>query len=1176
MAKGIHTEETFEALIEAHLVEHGGYESASPVAYDRDRALLPTITLAFLQATQPKAWAKLQTTLKDKLDTLLLKELCKQLDHYGSLHVLRRGFKFYAQQLDFAYFEPGHHENPAVWELYAQNRLTVVRQVRYDPNNENELDLVLFLNGIPIATAELKNAMTGQKAGHARKQYCDDRDPNAPLFRWQDGAKRALVHFAVDTDEVWMTTRLTGRATRFLPFNKGNGHGAGNPATPGRHRTHYLWEDVWERRSLLDLVGRFIYTETESGTDPNTGAKWETMTLVFPRYHQRDCVRKLVAGARQSGAGTNYLVQHSAGSGKSNTIAWLAHRLASLHDEDDKRVYHAVVVLTDRQILDQQLQRIIFQIDHTTGVVEKIDKRSDQLAKALVGGVPIIISTIHKFGYIQDKIESLPDRRYAIIVDEAHSSQSGDMAVTVKELLSDSSIGAKLEEEADDHSAPDQLALRRALYRGPQPNMSFFAFTATPKFKTLEMFGHKAPDGKPAPFHLYSMRQAIEEGFILDVLKGYTTYSRFYKLAKAVADDPDLDKRKAASALARFVNLHPTNIAQKTEIIIEHFRSCVMHLLGGRAKAMVVTGSRLQAVKYKVAFDAYIKEKGYRDVRCLVAFSGQVQDDVVATVTYTEPEMNQGISETELPAKFASDAYQVLIVANKYQTGFDQPLLCAMYVDKRLDGIQAVQTLSRLNRQKQGKESTFVLDFVNKREDILASFQDYYETTTIAEEVDPQKLYELQSELDAFGVWTPSEVSGFAAVFFKLPANKRLWDHAKLNAWLDPAVDRFKALGDAAGQGDDRREKQESFRGKLTAFSNLYGFLGQVVPFADPDLEKLYTFGRMLLRKLPRPEGDAAWEPGEDVVLASLKLKHEAEGDLALKKGEGGELAGPTATGTAMSKPPKEKLSTIIAVLNSRFGLDLPDHMEKLLDGVSDSLAGSESLQLAAKANDKANFGHVLVPAFEDALVDHHAENGDLVNLFFQDARVRALVNALMTDRVYGRLTASKGGAVVPFRRVPLAEVKPFENCVPAIDLEIAAGGFSAVQLVEPGRYEWVVPGGRVPPGPGLFVAQVVGESMNRRIPNGAWCLWKLAPAGSRQGKVVLAQHRDISDPEHGGSYTVKLYKSDKEATEDGGWQHTRITLTPDSTDASFQPIVLSHPEEGALRIIAELVEVLG
>ncbi len=645
----IHTEDAFEKLIVEHLVLHGGYEPRGRTSFDPDealavhagydvqRALIPSDVIAFVQATQPKPWAKLQAIHGAALEGIFLDALCKVMDQRGALSVLRQGFKFHGQEIRLAYFAPGHNLNPAVWDLYQQNRLRVVRQLRYDPKNDNELDLAIFLNGLPIASAELKNPITGQKAGHARQQYKEDRDPNAPIFRFKT---RALVHFALDTDEVWMTTRLRGLSTRFLPFNRGFEQGAGNPAVEGRHRTSYLWEAVWQRDSLLDLVGRFVHLQTEQRTDPNSGKVTTTETMIFPRYHQMDCVRLLVAAAREQGAGTNYLVQHSAGSGKSNSIAWLAHRLASLHDAQDRKVYDAVVVLTDRKVLDQQLQETIYQFEHKTGVVEKIDTNSAQLADALAAGVPIIISTIHKFGFIQDKIEHLPDRRYALIVDEAHSSQSGEMAVTVKELLSDSSIAAKLQEEGEDLSAPDQLALRAALFRGPQPNMSFFAFTATPKHKTLELFGHRGSDGKPAPFHLYSMRQAIEEGFILDVLKGYTTYKRFFQLAKAVSEDPELDKRKAASALARFVNLHPTNIAQKTEIIVEHFRSCVMHKLKGRAKAMLVTGSRLMAVRYKQAFDAYLKEKGYGDIRCLVAFSGEVQDPDVPNLTYTEPGMN--------------------------------------------------------------------------------------------------------------------------------------------------------------------------------------------------------------------------------------------------------------------------------------------------------------------------------------------------------------------------------------------------------------------------------------------------------------------------------------------------------------------------------------------------------
>jgi len=1188
----VHTEQTFEAEIEAHLLAHG-YESATSNDFDRDKALFPQLVVEFVQTTQPKVWEKLKTILKDKLEALLIKEVCKVMDRRGALEALRHGFTFYGRKVRLAFFKPGHQKNPDIWTLYGQNRLSVVRQLRYDPNNDNELDLVLCVNGVPVVTCELKNAMTGQKAGHARQQYKTDRDPRAPIFVFK---KRALVHFAVDADEAWMTTQLRGVKSFFLPFNRGHENGAGNPPVEGKHRTSYLWELVWERESLLDIVGRFMHLQKESGTNPNTGKKWSRETMIFPRYHQLDCVRKLEAASRLNGAGTNYLVQHSAGSGKSNSIAWLAHRLASLHDEDDNKVYHSVVVLTDRRVLDQQLQNTIYQFDHKEGVVEKIDKHSDQLATALSTGTPIIISTIHKFGFIQDKVCQLPDRRYALIVDEAHSSQSGEMAATVKELLADSTLDGKVTQEQveEELSTPDQLALRKALIRGPQPNMSFFAFTATPKFKTLEMFGHRdfsagGPDGKPAPFHLYSMRQAIEEKFILDVLLGYTTYKRFFKLAKAIADDPELDKRKASSALARFVNLHPTNIAQKTEIIIEHFRSTVAHQLGGRAKAMVVTGSRLQAVKYKLSFDGYIQDKGYKDIHCLVAFSGEVTDDKAPTVTYTEVGMNDGIKETELPERFASDAYQVLLVANKYQTGFDQPLLCAMYVDKRLSGIQAVQTLSRLNRMAPGKEATFVLDFVNERDDILASFQDYYETTTTADEVDPQRLYDLQHELVEAQVFTESEVNGFAEVFYQLPDKVNPSAHAKLNGWLDPAVDRFKALGET---DEERSELQEAFRGRLVAYKNLYGFLSQVVPFQDPNLEKLYAFERMLLRKLPRPEGSGPLDLDDDVLLASLKLKLDAEGSLDLKKGEGGEVTGPGETGTGGTKPPREHLSTIIDAINQRFGLNLPGHINEFLSGVSDTLVDADEVRLGAEANDKANFAHIFNPALEGTMAEHLDENTDFVTMFFQDGELRKFLTTRMLHDVYDRIRTKQddGGEsnVLPLRRIPPEEVRPFVNAVPVYDLKVAAGRFSAPQAVQevpqheevtnPSAFEWAALEGRTKPSPGLFVAQVVGESMNRRIPNKAWCLWRLNPgcSGESGTEIVLAQHREIYDPEFGGRYTVKCFEVERERVDDDEAVVRRITLNPSSKDPSFEPIVFGDIDEGELEIIAELVEVLG
>ena len=634
------------------------------------------------------------------------------------------------------------------------------------------------------------------------------------------------MHFAVDTDLAYMTTRLEGTKTVFLPFNRGDGTGAGNPDNPGGYKTAYLWEEVWKRDSWLDIIGRFIHLQVEEKTIG--GKKIVKETMIFPRYHQLVAVRKLESDARRVGAGTNYLIQHSAGSGKSNSIAWLAHRLASLHNDTDQKVFDSIVVITDRLVLDRQLQDTIYQFDHKQGVVQKIDEDSTQLAEALKTATPIIITTLQKFPFVTEKVESLPERRYAVIVDEAHSSQSGDTAAELKGVLAAAAIKKKAKEEAEAQGLPDyeEEILKTMVKRGRQPNISFFAFTATPKYKTLEVFGLPGPDGKPQPFHLYSMRQAIEEGFILDVLKNYSTYKTYFRLLRTTDKDPQVIKSKAAKALARFMSLHPHNIAQKTEVMIEHFRIFTRHKIGGRAKAMVVTGSRLHAVRYKQEFDRYTTKHGYNDIKTLVAFSGTVNDPDVAGVSYTEPDMNRQpngkpLREKELPDKFASPEYHVLIVAEKYQTGFNQAMLHTMYVDKRLDGVQAVQTLSRLNRTCPGKEDTFVLDFLNKEEDILEAFKPYYEQTNIGEHADPRQLYELQAKMEAQHFYHAPEVEAFCKVFFKNKATKTPSDHAMINVAVDPAVRRFKELDE---------EAQEEFRELLVAFRHLYSFLSQIIP----------------------------------------------------------------------------------------------------------------------------------------------------------------------------------------------------------------------------------------------------------------------------------------------------------------------------------------------------------
>ncbi|KIG14289.1 Type I restriction-modification system, restriction subunit R [Enhygromyxa salina] len=989
------TEAALEQTIEEHLLTAaGGYLRGDPSTYDPLLALIPNELIDYVRTTQPKTYAALTQFHGDRLPAKLLEAFDKATVDTSLIHVLRRGFRFHGKQVKVVTFRPPNNLNPEVQARYAANRLLVVRQLHHDPKQpKDSLDLVLFVNGIPVVTAELKNHMTGQRVSHAKQQYRKDRDPDTQIFRFK---RRAIINFAVDPDEVYMTAQLERDRTHFLPFNQGIGTAAGNPAVKGKHRTAYLWERVWQRDSLLDILARFVHLELDRKRE----------RMIFPRYHQLDCVRQLEDNARDHGSGTNYLIQHSAGSGKSNSIAWLAHRLAALHDKDQRKVYDSVVVITDRKVLDQQLQNTIFQLDHTRGVVQKIDENSAQLAKALADGVPIIITTLHKFAFISEQVGKLPDRRYAIIVDEAHSSQTGDMRNNLKAILADSSElserVAALGEEEDVDAGQDLL--RAALARGPLRNLSFFAFTATPKYKTLQVFGRKGEDGRYQAFHVYSMRQAIDEKFILDVLRGYTTYRRYFKLIKTVAEDPRLDKKQATKALARFVSAHPKDVEAKLGVIVEHFHGQVRAKLGGRAKGMIVTSTRLQAVRFKLAFDVYVADKGY-DLRALVAFSGEVSDPgdpASGQRPYTEPGMNthyqtgEPISESALPKEFGKDGYQLLIVANKYQTGFDQPLLCAMYVDKRLAGVQAVQTLSRLNRTYRGKDETFVLDFVNEREHILACFKDYYERTTTAEDIDPQRLYELQTQLEQVDVIHAGDVDAFAELFFTPQVRQVAQNHGPLNSLLDLAVDRFKAL-DA--------EPAELFRDRARAFCRLYSFLGQVVPFSDYELEKLYVYTKMLIRKLPRPgEGQRPVDLGEDVALHYYRLEKIAEGDLSLVAGEGGPgLRGPSETGTGRAKAEQDDLSNLIERMNQRFttAFDVQD----LVDSVFTRLLDDPQLRQVAQANDEATFGLECDDRVDHTMMDRYDKYGAFLDELFVNEEMRGFFKAQMRAQLYAALT---------------------------------------------------------------------------------------------------------------------------------------------------------------------------
>lgn len=1022
-------ERAFEVHVEEMLLGEGGWRSGTNSEWDVERALFPAQVVAFLETTQPKLWAEMRALHGTTLDTLVVKALAKELDVKGMLHVLRHGFKFYGKTFRMAWFKPAHGLNEEVQVLYEQNMLTITRQVRCQPGKHDTIDLLFAVNGLPVATCELKNPSTGQNWRHAVRQYQDDRDPRAPLFAFK---RRAIVHFAADPDEVHMATRLTGRGTPFLPFNRGSHPGelqcgAGNPQHPSGYRTGYFWEEVLERDSFLDILGHFVFVETkeEKVDDGKGGHKHVTReTVIFPRYHQLDAVRQLIEGARTEGPGVNYLIQHSAGSGKTNSISWLSHRLASLHDTGDRKVFDCVIVITDRRVLDQQLQDAIYQIEHAQGVVKAIDQDSKQLAAALIDGTKIVITTLQKFPFVlrgllhaagaetregataeevaqaKEWEAAIASRRYAVIVDEAHSSQTGETARELKAIL-----GAGTEENEEGEADWEDRLNQIMASRGRQPNLSFFAFTATPKGKTLELFGRTGTSGKPEPFHLYSMRQAIEEGFILDVLANYTTYATYYRLLKAAEEDPDLPKKKAARALAKFMSLHPHNIEQKTEVIVEHFRRSVIHRVGGRAKAMVVTSSRLHAVRYKLAFERYLKDNGYTGIRPLVAFSGTVRDPDTG-LEYTEPGMNtdvvtdKPISESQLPDRFATSDYQVLLVANKYQTGFDQPLLCAMYVDKRLDGVQAVQTLSRLNRTFPGKDAPFVLDFVNDAENILRAFKPYYDRTELAEASDPAILEMLKHELNQMQVYHWSEVEAFAHVFYKPTARQGSGDHAHMQRHLQPAVDRFKALS--------KDEQREAFRDKLSGYVKVYGFLSQIIPYADRELEMLYSFGRFLLPHLPLDRHGTVVQVGDEVALQYYRLERVFSGAIEVREGEPGYVKSPTEVGTGKAEDEKAPLSEIIDVLNERFGTSFSEEDRLFFQQIKERACNSEQVVRTAMANPLDKFQLGIRKLIEDLMIERMGENDAIVTRYMGDRDFQRSAFPILAREIFEAVRAQK------------------------------------------------------------------------------------------------------------------------------------------------------------------------
>lgn len=973
----------FEIEICQYLAEHGWLYAVGDAAnYDRARALFPADVLAWVQETQPKAWETLIKNHGAKAGETLLTRLRDQLDTRGTLDVLRHGIELLGLKtpLTLAQFKPALAINADILTRYAANRLRVVRQLRYSLHNENSIDLGLFLNGLPVATVELKTDFT-QSIDDAVDQYRFDRIPKPkgqaaePLLSFPNGA---LVHFAVSNSEVQMVTKLAGPATRFLPFNQGNDGAAGNPPNPnGGHRTAYLWEQVWAKDSWLEILGRYLIAQRDS--------KKKIDKIIFPRFHQLDVTRKLQTAVLHDGPGSKYLIQHSAGSGKTNSIAWTAHFLAELHDAEHHKIFDTVLVVSDRNVIDAQLQEALFDFQRTTGVVETITNKdgskSGKLAEALSGDKKIVVCTIQTFPFALEAVRSLAatqGKRFAVIADEAHSSQTGEAAAKLKALLSPEELSEL--NDGGEISSEDILAAQMAT-RAEEGGITFVAFTATPKNKTMELFGTRpdparkpAPDNVPVPFHVYSMRQAIEEQFILDVLQNYTSYQLAFKLAHEGREisDTEVDRSTAVKSIMGWVRLHPYNIAQKVQIVVEHFRQYVSPLLSGNAKAMVVVASRLEAVRWKLAIEKYIRSQGYK-IGTLVAYSGEVTDPVSGPEGFTEntPALNPNLKGRDIREAFKGDEYQILLVANKFQTGFDQPLLCGMYVDKQLAGIQAVQTLSRLNRAYPGKDTTYVLDFVNDAEEVLKAFKTYYSTATLSATTDPNLVFNLRAKLDAAGLYDDFEVERVVLVELN-PSAKQSDLVAALEPVQDRIMKRYKGAQSAlkaAQEGADGKAIEAAqdelntlilFKSDMGAYLRLYTFLSQIFDYGNSAIEKRAIFYKRLLPILEFGREREGIDLSK-VVLTHHHLKNLGIKSLPLNQGDTPPLDPITASGSG-SVQEKEKawLKEIIEKVNELFDGELTDqdklvYVNNVLKG---KLLESETLRQQATNNTKEQFAN--------------------------------------------------------------------------------------------------------------------------------------------------------------------------------------------------------------------------
>ena len=1009
-------EKIFEGFIESYLIsEEGGWAKAtdSGLHSEESRGMnLDIVTLTdFVKSTQPMAWRRFERMCTINPVRQFYKSFENAVTQDGLISVLRYGFKHRGINFRVCYFKPESELNDLAVENYKKNVCQCIRQWHYSEQNTNSIDMLLALNGIPVIAIELKNQLTGQSVDDAKKQWAYNRNPKEPVFGFN---KRILAYFACDLYDVYMTTRLDGPMTNFLPFNQGsNGAGrdggAGNPPNPtGGYVTSYFWENVLQKDNLMDILQKFIsYEKTEKKEvmpDGSTNIK-KTEKIIFPRYHQLDVVRELVRHVRENGPGHNYLIQHSAGSGKSNSIAWTAYRMASLHDSNNEAVYDSVIVVTDRRVLDQQLQATISSFDHTLGSVETIDdkKSSKDLLNAINKGKRVIVTTLQKFPVIYEQVQSAVGKHYAIIVDEAHSSQTGQSAMKLKAALADVSDAleeyAEIEQTAVDEVEAKDILVQDMLSQGKHKNLSFFAFTATPKGKTLEIFGEPQPDGSFHPFHIYSMRQAIEEGFILDVLANYTTYKMCYQIAKNVPDNPDVPTSKAVRTIRRYEELHPHNLAQKAAIIVETFRDVTKHKIGGLGKMMVVTASRLAAVRYYHEIKRYLEQNDYDDIEIMIAFSGSLKDpDDPNSPEYTESSMNvdsngNRVKESQTKSVF-HDEGDILIVAEKYQTGFDEPLLHTMIVDKELRDVKAVQTLSRLNRTYPGKVDTYVLDFVNDVDRIREAFQQFYQETSLDEEINFDLIYTTQKILRDFKVYTDADIEAVSQIYFDPDVRKANATQGKISNILKPVADKYNQLN---------QEQRYQFRREVRAFVKWYNYISQITRMFDKELHKEYILCSYLAKLLPSDKTQT-FDLDNRVKLEYYRLEKTYEGAIELEATPGSWK--PTQPKRAGGQ--KDRLSPldeIIARINEEFFGDFTDADRVMVDTLYTKMRQDAKVKKAAKSNDRQVYERSIFPGIFDTTAQQaYMENTEAYEQLFLDAEKYRIIQQALAERLYREL----------------------------------------------------------------------------------------------------------------------------------------------------------------------------